>query len=87
MVQLARYRHTDTKGTIESVHSNWVQCGEDVRPFFPLGQSKLSVKKKKIVCYTLFSVQKSLQAVLSCFQVILTTQQLAEGFNSAIHSH
>ena len=45
MVQLSRYSHTDTLGTIESVHSNWVQCGEDVRLFFPLGQSKLSVIK------------------------------------------
>ena len=37
-------------GTIESVRSKRILCGEDVRPFFPLGQSKLSVIKNCVVC-------------------------------------
>ena len=51
MLQLSRYSHTDTWETIESVRSNWVQCGEEVRPFFSLGQSKLSTIKNRFVCY------------------------------------
>ena len=50
IIMVQSYRHFGDH--IEIVRSNWVQCGEDVRPFFPLGQSKLSVIKNVFVCYT-----------------------------------
>ena len=35
--------NTDTEGAIESVRIMWVEFRENVRAFFPQGQSKLSV--------------------------------------------
>ena len=41
----------DTEGTIESVHIKRVEFRENVRAFFPQGQSKLSgVRKAGIDC-------------------------------------